>query len=100
MSNWKESEKKAYRWFKAHYDPNAEHMGGEDSTQGDIYSPLYVRIVDKLKEIHGVEFTYEIWDKHGLNKVSVRCNNVVYKYNFSIVDEDVVLVPNTINKVV
>ena len=66
----------------------------------DIYSPLYVRIVDKLKEIHGVEFTYEIWDKHGLNKVSVRCNNVVYKYNFSIVDEDVVLVPNTINKVV
>ena len=53
MSNWKESEKKAYKWFKAHYDPNAEHMGGEDSTQGDIYSPLYDAYIEVKDITHG-----------------------------------------------
>lgn len=66
----------------------------------DIYSPLYLRIVENLNEIHGDDFTYEIWDKHGLNRISVRCNNKVFKYTFSIVDGDVVIEPVTLNKVV
>ena len=38
--SWKESEIKAYEWFKQNIDPNAESMGREDSTVPDIYSPL------------------------------------------------------------
>ena len=38
---WQLSEQKAYQWFKTTIDPNAESRGGADSTQPDIYSPLY-----------------------------------------------------------
>lgn len=50
MSNWKASEEKAYKWFKANFDPNAKHIGGEDSTRGDIYSPLYNAYIE-VKDI-------------------------------------------------
>ena len=63
----------------------------------ELYSPLYVTIVSKLRDIHGDDFTYEIWDKHGMNRISVRCNDKVFKYSFSIVDGDVVIEPYTMN---
>ena len=50
MSNWKESEIKAYKWFKETIDPNAIDCGKEDSTVGDIYSPLYDAYVE-VKDI-------------------------------------------------
>lgn len=75
--------------------PKLSSMGTVDKK--DIYSPLYIAIVDKLKIIHGNDFTYEIWDKHGMNRISVRCNNKVFKYNFSILDGDVVIEPYSLN---
>lgn len=47
---WKESEKKAYEWFKTNIDPNAEGTGGLDSTKPDIYSPLYDSYIE-VKDI-------------------------------------------------
>lgn len=50
MSNWKNSESKAYKWFKENIDCNAIDCGREDSTVGDIYSPLYDAYVE-VKDI-------------------------------------------------
>lgn len=50
MENWKLSEKKAFQWFKLNIDPNAEKFGEEDSTVGDIYSPLYDTYIE-VKDI-------------------------------------------------
>lgn len=52
MSNWKNSEIKAYEWFKKNIDSNAIDCGGEDSTVGDIYSPLYDAYIE-VKDITG-----------------------------------------------
>lgn len=48
--SWRESEYKAYQWFKQNIDPNAEAMGKEDSTIPDIYSPLYDSYIE-VKDI-------------------------------------------------
>ena len=48
--SWKESETKAYKWFKQNIDPEAEAMGAEDSTVPDIYSPLYDSYIE-VKDI-------------------------------------------------
>lgn len=48
--SWKESEYKAYQWFKQNIDPNAESMGEENSTVPDIYSPLYDSYIE-VKDI-------------------------------------------------
>lgn len=48
--SWKESEYKAFQWFKSNIDPNAEACGEEDSTIGDIYSPLYDSYIE-VKDI-------------------------------------------------
>ena len=48
--SWKESEEKAFIWFKSNYDPNAVHEGDADSTCGDIYSPLYNTYIE-VKDI-------------------------------------------------
>lgn len=50
MEHWKESEKQAYLWFKITIDPDAILCGGEDSTVGDIYSPLYQGYIE-VKDI-------------------------------------------------
>ena len=50
MSNWKDSEIKAYEWFKENIDSDAIDCGREDSTVGDIYSPLYDAYVE-VKDI-------------------------------------------------
>lgn len=47
---WKESEKKAYQWFKTNIDPNANLVGDSDSTVSDIYSPLYDAYIE-VKDI-------------------------------------------------
>lgn len=47
--NWQKSEEKAFKWFQAHIDPDAMLIGGEDSTQADIYShtlEAYIEIKD------------------------------------------------------
>lgn len=48
--SWKESEKKAYLWFKENIDPNADPLGESDSTVSDIYSPLYDAYIE-VKDI-------------------------------------------------
>jgi hypothetical protein len=50
MNNWEKSEEKAYNWFKENIDPDAKALGREDSTIGDIYSPLYDSYVE-VKDI-------------------------------------------------
>ncbi|MDD7753587.1 MAG: hypothetical protein PUJ51_03630 [Clostridiales bacterium] len=50
MNNWKVAEEQGYLWFKENIDPNAEACGGEDSTVGDIYSPLYDSYIE-VKDI-------------------------------------------------
>lgn len=52
MKNWKTSEQKAYLWFRENIDPNAIDCGKEDSTVGDIYSPLYDAYIE-VKDITG-----------------------------------------------
>ena len=47
---WKESEKKAYQWFKTNIDPDADPIGASDSTVSDIYSPLYDAYIE-VKDI-------------------------------------------------
>lgn len=47
---WRESENKAYQWFKTTIDPNAEPVGKSDSTLSDIYSPLYKAYIE-IKDI-------------------------------------------------
>ena len=47
---WKESEKRAYQWFKGNIDPKAENKGSADSTISDIYSPLYKSFIE-VKDI-------------------------------------------------
>lgn len=50
MNNWKKSEIKAYEWFRKKIDPNAIDCGKENSTVGDIYSPLYGAYIE-VKDI-------------------------------------------------
>lgn len=50
MQQWKKAEKRAYIWFKENVDAKAEDRGGEDSTIGDIYSPLYDAYIE-VKDI-------------------------------------------------
>ena len=50
MNNWKNSEIKAYNWFKENIDSAAINCGKEDSTVGDIYSPLYEAYIE-VKDI-------------------------------------------------
>lgn len=76
--------------------PKLNSVGKMDNN--DIYSTLYIMIVDKLKDIYKEEFTYEIWDKHGMNKISVRCNNKIYKYSFRLSGDDIVIEPYTMNR--
>ena len=47
---WKESEKRAYEWFKKTIDPEARLTGESDSTLSDIYSPLYNAYIE-VKDI-------------------------------------------------
>lgn len=56
----------------------------------EMYSDVYVRIIKLLKDKFGNDVTYEIWDKHGMNRVSVRSNGKVFKYTFKI-EEDIIL---------
>jgi hypothetical protein len=50
MTNWKKSEIKGFNWFKNNIDPNAKHLGKENSTCGDIFSPLYNTYIE-VKDI-------------------------------------------------
>ena len=50
MSNWETAEALAYNWFKENIDSNAMSLGGQDSTVGDIYSPLYDAYIE-VKDI-------------------------------------------------
>ena len=48
--SWKDSEIKCFQWFKENIDNQAELYGAEDSTQPDIYSPLYESYIE-VKDI-------------------------------------------------
>ena len=50
MENWKQSEERAYAWFKTYIDENAKLLGKENSTIGDIYSPKYSTYIE-VKDI-------------------------------------------------
>lgn len=43
---WTESERKAYEWFKTNYDSEAKLIGNLDSTQSDIFSPLFNHYIE------------------------------------------------------
>lgn len=48
--SWKESEVKAFMWFKSNIDPDATEIGEENSVVSDIYSPLYDAYIE-VKDI-------------------------------------------------
>ena len=65
----------------------------------DMYSRTYVMVVNKIKELFGDDITFEIWDKNNMNRVYVRCNNQVFKYKFSIEDDEVRLEEDKVIKI-
>ena len=64
----------------------------------DIYSKVYLMVVSEIKEVHGDDITYEIWDKNNMNRVYVRCKGIVYKYKFVIEGNEVYLEEDIIKK--
>ena len=60
-------------------------------SEDEMYSDTYVRVANKLREVHGEDITFEIWDRNNINITSVRCNGQIFKYKFSIEDGVVTL---------
>ena len=105
MKKWKESENKAFNWFRKNIDSIAEHRGGEDSSCGDIYSPKYNSFIEVKDITNGARcgqftegtiknnpYAQAIYD--GIKETNVLQDFISYHYSkknvthFIIIDND------------
>ncbi len=63
----------------------------ESIEEKEMYSELFCKIFDKLREIYGEDFNYSIWNTNNRNDVYVYHNNEEYNYKFYIKDDDILL---------